>query len=64
MAYIIKPFHFLQGIDFAKKPVEREFTTKGKPIFKLVEQCPVLEVQVQVKVAFVQSSFIAATEFW
>ena len=29
----VKPFQSLQGINFAVKAVEREFTTKWKPIF-------------------------------
>ncbi|KAL7476939.1 hypothetical protein ACHAW6_002765 [Cyclotella cf. meneghiniana] len=41
---------------------EREFTTKWKHSFKLMEQCPGLEVPAQVNEAFVQSSFITATE--
>ena len=63
VAYKIKPFHSFKGLDFAEKAVEREFTTKWKPIFKLMEQCPGLEVPAQVNESFVQSSFIAATEF-
>jgi len=63
VVYRIKPFCSFQGIDFAEKAVEREFTTKWKPIFKLMEQCPGWEVPAQVDEAFVQSSFIAATEF-
>ena len=63
VTYKVKPFRSLQGIDFAVKAVEREFTTKWKPIFKLMEQCPGLEIPAQVDEAFVQSSFIAATEF-
>jgi hypothetical protein len=63
VAYKIKPFRSFKGINFAEKAVEREFTTKWKPIFKLMEQCPGWEVPVQVDEAFAQSSFIDATEF-
>mgnify|MGYP006209086981 FL=1 len=63
VSYKIKPFHSFQGINFAEKVVEREFTTKWKPIFKLMEQCPGWEVPAQVDEAYIQSSFIAATEF-
>ena len=51
------------NINFARKTVERELTTKWKPILKLMEQCPGWEVQTQVEEIFVQSSFIASLEF-
>ena len=53
ITYKIKLFCSLQGIDFAKKAVEREFTTKWKPIFKMMEQYPGFEVPVHVDEAFV-----------
>jgi hypothetical protein len=63
VTYKVKPFRSLQGIDFAVKAVEREFTTKWKPIFKLMEQYPGFEVPALVDDAFVKSSFLAATEY-
>ena len=53
----------LQGIDYAKKGVGREFTTKWKPTFKLMERYPGFDVLAQVDEAFVQASFPAATEY-
>ena len=61
--YKVKPFQSLQGINFAVKGVERAFTTKWKPIFKLMEQYPGFEVAVLVDDACVKSSFSAATEY-
>ena len=49
------------GIDFAEKAVEREFTTKWKPIFKLMEQCPGWKVPAQVDEAFVE---LDVSEYW
>ena len=63
VTYKVKPFQSLQGINFAVKVVEREFTTKWKPIFKLMEQSPGFEVAVLVDDVFVKSSFSAATEY-
>ena len=53
----------MQGIDFAEKAVEHEFTTKWKPIFKMMKQYPGFEVSVHVDEAFVQPYFAAATEY-
>jgi hypothetical protein len=51
----------LQGINFVEKVVEQEFTTKWKPIFKMIEQYPGFKAPV-VDDAFVKSSFSTATE--
>ena len=53
----------MYGIDFAEKAVERELTTKWKPIFKMMEQYPGFEIPAHVDEAFVQSSFAAAAEY-
>jgi hypothetical protein len=63
VTYRIKPFCSLQGIDLANKAVEREFTTKWKPILKLMEHYHGFLVVAQVDEAFVQSSFAAATDY-
>jgi hypothetical protein len=63
VTYKVKPFQSLQGINFAVKAVEREFTTKWKPIFKRMEQYPGFEVAVLVDNACVKSYFSAATEY-
>jgi hypothetical protein len=59
----LKPFQSLQGIDFAKKVVESEFTTKWKPICKMMGQSPGFEVPAHVDGAFVKSFFVDATEY-
>jgi hypothetical protein len=61
VTYKVKPFQSLQGMTLAMKAVERELTTKWKPIFKLMEQYPGFEVAVLVDAACVKSSFSAAT---
>jgi hypothetical protein len=38
--YRIKPVCSLQGIDFFNKAVEREFTSKWTPVFKMMELYP------------------------
>ena len=38
VTYKVKPLQSLQGINFAVKAVDWEFTTKWKPIFKLMER--------------------------
>ena len=63
VTYRIKPFCSLQGKDFWDKAVEREFTTKWKPIFKLMEQYDGFEASSEGGEAFVQSSFVNATEY-
>ena len=63
VTYKVKSFRSLQGINFAMKAVEWEFTTKWKPIFKRMEQCPGFEVLVHIDDSFVQSSFLDATEY-
>jgi hypothetical protein len=63
VSYKLKPFRLLKGKDLYKKSVERDFTTKWKPIFRVMEQCPMFEISQQVDESFVQSSFLQATEF-
>ena len=63
MSYKLKPFRLFKGKDLHKKLVENDFTTKWKPIFRLMEQCPMFEISQQVDESFVQSSFLQATEF-
>ena len=63
ITYKIKPFHSLQEKDFVEKAVEREFTTKWKPIFKLMEQSPGFDTSAVVHEVYIQASFAAATEF-
>ena len=52
------------GNCFAMKGVERELTTKWKPIFKLMEQYPGFDTLAQDDEAFVQTSFTTATEYF
>ena len=63
VSYKLKPFRLIKGKDLHKKLVEHDFTTKWKPIFRLMEQCPMFEISQQVDERFVQSSFLQATEF-
>ncbi len=63
MTYKVKSFCSLQGKDFDEKVVEREFTTKWKPIFKLMEQYPGFYSSEVADKSFVQSSFADATAF-
>ena len=51
------------GRDFHRKSIERDFTTKWKPIFKMMEQCELIDIPPQVDETFVQSSFLQATEY-
>ena len=51
--YKAKPSCSLEGKDFADKVVEREFTTKWKPIFKLMEQYPQFDTSQVADVSFV-----------
>ena len=63
VTYKLKPFRLLTGKDLHKKSVERELTTKWRPIFKMMEQCPLFNTPQHVDGSFVQSSFLRATEF-
>ena len=63
VTYKLKPFRLLTGKDLHKKSVERELTTKWRPIFKMMEQCPLFDIPQHVDGSFVQSSFLLATEF-
>jgi hypothetical protein len=63
VTYKLKPFRLLTGKDLHKKSVERELTTKWRPIFKMMEQCPLFDIPHHVDESFVQSSFFQATEF-
>jgi hypothetical protein len=40
VTYRIKPVCSLQGVDFSNTAVEREFTAKWKPTFKMMELYP------------------------
>ena len=57
-----KPFHMMKGTDLPKS-LRAEFDTKWKPIFKKMMEAPGLIVPDVVDEAFVQSSFVAATEY-
>ena len=61
--YKLKPFCLLQGKDFHNKSIKLELATKWKPIFRLMEQCPVFEIPGQVKESFVLSSFCRPLSF-
>ena len=63
VTYKLKPFRSLTGKDLHKKTVERELTTKWKPIFRMMEQCPLFDIPQNVDESFVQSSFLQATCF-
>jgi hypothetical protein len=60
--YKIKPFCSLQGIEFVEKAIKREFTTKWKPILKLMKQYLGFDASTQVDKTFMQSFFATATE--
>ena len=63
VTYKLKPFRSLTGRDLHKKSVERELTTKWRPIFRMMEQCPLFDIPQNVDESFFQSSFLQATEF-
>ena len=60
--YKIKPFCSLQGIEFVEKAIEREFTTKWKPILKLMKQYLGFDASTHVDKTFMQSFFATTTE--
>ena len=57
-----KPFHKMKGSEIPKS-LRAEFDTKWKPIFKKMMETPRLVVPDVIDESFVQSSFVAATEY-
>ncbi len=56
--YKLKSFHLLKGKDLHNESIECEFALKRKPIFRLMEKCPVFEIPEHVEKSFILSSFL------